>query len=420
MNERERAEHLARAIDELIHGSPRPGPAHFDDHELQSLVQVAQARLGAGKSAAGASTDHEAAVWGQLIARLEGRPRTARHEIIDDIAADDVRQTIAARREMSDSILALANQHKDDVWRRVQERIQKRRRSLDKPPSSSGGASGDAARPPMRVRYVPTGAPDIDSLFAVAANRPTLRDASAKAVNTTQRRLHERMRGDPARQWRDLTLSEGDPQAGWGRLAVFGAIAVLVIVALSPIPGLSRPAAVEAARYVGNHLGVMETEVSPPASTPGVVVRPENVTPQQAGERLAIPVSAPDTFLSLPQTSSRFFSAGLTSDGGGVFVLTYQDADSSSAVTIYREASGQAALAVPAGEAIDTSVNGLPATYYEGGWSEANGAVTWQNTGYQTLVFDRDGLRTTVQYSGAEIDMAGLTAAASMLTATTS
>ena len=55
MNERQRADQLARAIDELINGAPRPGPARFDDQELQSLIQVAQARLGASKNAARAS-----------------------------------------------------------------------------------------------------------------------------------------------------------------------------------------------------------------------------------------------------------------------------------------------------------------------------------------------------------------------------
>jgi hypothetical protein len=416
MNERERAEQLARAIDELIHGTPRPRPTHFDDHELQSLVQVAQARLSAGKSVASAGADHEAAVWEQLIARLEGRPRPARPKAGDDIDADDeMRQTIAARREMSDSILALANQHKDDVWRRVQERITKRRGYRGKPPSPSGGASGDAGLPPMRTRYFPTGNPDIDSLLAVAANRPALRATSAQAMNTQQRRLHDRMRNDPARRWRDLALSQADSQAGWGRLAVFGVALVLIIAALGPIPGLSRPAAVEAARYVGRHLGVMETDSLPPASTPSTIVLPEDVTQQQASERLGLPVSAPETVLGLPQTSSRFFAAGLTSDGRGLFVLTYQAADGTSAVTIYQEATGHASLAVPPGEAADTTVNGEPATYYEGAWSEAGGAVTWQKTGTQTLVFEGDGLRTTVQYTGAEIDMAGLTAAVAML-----
>ena len=60
MNERQRADQLARAIDELINGTPRPGPARFDDQELQSLIKVARARLGESKNAASASADHEA------------------------------------------------------------------------------------------------------------------------------------------------------------------------------------------------------------------------------------------------------------------------------------------------------------------------------------------------------------------------
>jgi hypothetical protein len=58
MNERQRADQLARAIDELISGAPRTGPARYDDHELQSLIEVAQARLGASKNAAKTGADH--------------------------------------------------------------------------------------------------------------------------------------------------------------------------------------------------------------------------------------------------------------------------------------------------------------------------------------------------------------------------
>ena len=50
MNERQRADQLARAIDELIHGTTPPAPAQADD-ELKSLIAVARARLGASRSA---------------------------------------------------------------------------------------------------------------------------------------------------------------------------------------------------------------------------------------------------------------------------------------------------------------------------------------------------------------------------------
>jgi hypothetical protein len=418
MNERQRADQLARAIDELINGTPRPGPARFDDHELQSLIQVAQARLTTGKNVASAGTDHEATVWARLIARLEGRPQPSQTNAGHDIPTGaDMRQTVAARRDLSAAILSLAARHKDEVWRRVQERIKRRRAPPGKPHSPSGGAGeGSGETPPMRTRFFPTGDADIDSLIAVAVNRPALREASARAVDSFQRKLHERRRGDPARQWwSDLALPQAGSRTRWAPLAAAGAIILLIIAAMAPVRGLAHPPVVEAARYVGQYLGVIETGAPPPTPGPATTVLPEDVTPKQASDRLGLPVAAPATLLDFAQSSSRFFSAGLTSDGFGVFVITYEAPDGSSAVTVYQEATGDASLAVPSGRAVDTSLGGFQATYFEGGWTQSRTAITWLDSGTQTLIFERGGLRTTVQYTGPQIDMNTLTAAATML-----
>ena len=419
MNERQRADQLARAIDELINGTPRPGPTRFDDQELQSLIQVAQARLGASKKAARAGADHQATVWQQLITRLEGRSQPSQRRPAHDIATDaDMRQTVAARREMSAAILSLAARHKDEVWRRVQERIKGRREPPGTPPLLGGAGGGSAEISPVRTRFFPTGDADNDSLLAVALNRPTLRDLSAHAVDSSQRKLHDRMRGDPARQRRsDLALPQADSSTSWAPLATISAIVLLIIAALAPVPGLAHPPAVEAARYVGQHLGVIETDAPPPTPGPATTVLPEDVTPQQASDRLGLPVAAPATMLGLAQTSSRFFSAGLTSDGSGVFVITYEAPGGSSAVSLYQEAAGDASLAVPSGKAVDTSIAGVQATYFEGGWTQSGGALRWLDSGALTLLFERGGLRTTVQYTGPQIGMDTLTAAATMLVA---
>jgi hypothetical protein len=222
MNERHRADQLARAIDELINGTPRPGPTPFDDQELQSLLHVAHARLEPSKNAASASADHEAAVWQQLIARLEGRPQPSKANLGHDIATDAaMRQTVAVRREVSAAILSLAARHKDEIWCRVQERIQERHASPGKPQSPSGGTDGGSGEmPPTRTRFFPTGDADIDSLLAAALKRPTLREASAHSVEPFQHRLHDRGRDDLVRQWRvDLALSEADSRASWAPLA---------------------------------------------------------------------------------------------------------------------------------------------------------------------------------------------------------
>jgi hypothetical protein len=316
MNERQRADQLARAIDELINGTPRPGPARFDDQELPSLIHVAQARLEAGKNAR-ASADQEAAVWQQLIARLDGRPQPTQANPGHDIATDaTMRQTVAARSEVSTAILSLGARHRDEVWRRVQERIKGRRAPPGKPHSPSGGTGGGSSEmTPTRTRFFPTGDADIDSLLAVALNRPTLREGSAYAVEPFQHRLHERRRGDPARQRRaDLALAEADSRTSWAPLAAAAAV-LLIIAALGPVPGLARPPAVGAARYVGQHLGVIGTDAPPPTPTPAPTVLPEDVTPQQASDRLGLPVATPATMLGFAQTFSRFFLPGLPLTG---------------------------------------------------------------------------------------------------------
>src|ERR1700694_1551513 len=83
--------------------------------------------------------------------------------------------------------------------------------------------------------------------------------------------------------------------------------------------GLAHPRAVGAARAVGHPLGVIETDAPPPTPGPTTSVLPEDVTPQQATYSLGLPVAAPATLLGFAQSSSRFFSAGLTSGGSGVF-----------------------------------------------------------------------------------------------------
>ena len=141
------------------------------------------------------------------------------------------------------------------------------------------------------------------------------------------------------------------------------------------------------------------------------------MTPQQASDRLGLTVRSPATLLGLAQSSSRFFSAGLTSDGSGVFAITYAAPDGSSAVSLYQEAAGDAGLAVPPGKAGKTFLGGIRATYFEGGWAQSGGALAWLDSGTQTLLFERGGLTPTLQYTGPQIDMDTLTAAATMLVA---
>ena len=193
MNERQRADQLARAIDELIHGTRTPEPAQADD-ELTSLIAVARARLKASRSSETRAAQES--VWQRVMSRLDVRPQ-ARRELSQGIVADDaMRQTIVARRQMSDDILDLAERHRDDVWKRVQDRIGRTPRRM---PSSGSGTGGKGDDSPQRARFFPTGDEDLDRLLSAALNRGTLRDLAERETEGT-RRLHDRMRNDPARR----------------------------------------------------------------------------------------------------------------------------------------------------------------------------------------------------------------------------
>lgn len=192
MNERQRADQLAQAIDELIHGTRRPESAQADD-ELKSLIAVARARLAASRGAD--NRDVQESVWQRVLNRLDVRPQ-ARREVSQEIVADDAMQeTIMARREMSDAILNLAEQHREDVWQRVQERLG---RNARRKPPKRGGPDYKADDSPLRARFFPTGDDDLDSLLSAALSRTTLRDLAEREADGS-RRLHDRKRNDPAK-----------------------------------------------------------------------------------------------------------------------------------------------------------------------------------------------------------------------------
>jgi hypothetical protein len=189
MNERQRADHLARAIDELIHGAP-PQPQQPEDSETQSLLAVARSRLDSSRSNVNGTVQES--VWQRVLDRLDVRPQ-ARREVHREIVADDaMRQTILARREMSDTILDLAEQHRDEVWNRLQQRIG---RGVRRATPSQIVSDPDRSR----ARHFPTGDEDLDGLLTAALNRTTLRDITEREADG-KRRLQDRIAKDPARK----------------------------------------------------------------------------------------------------------------------------------------------------------------------------------------------------------------------------
>lgn len=409
MNERERADALARAIDELIRGAQTPEP-HFDDEEMRSLLRVAGVRRQAAIETGRRSADHESAVWQRLVARLENHDDPEGDAPQDPDPDDDIRDVVAARRRVTEDVLQLAEQHRDDVWRRVQERISHQR------PKRKGifsflQARTDGDIPLHRSGWghtsvMLTGDPDVDSLLRISLANPSLREASKRRMREPPSQLRARMRFDPAHQRQPIAETPPARPSFLLRASAVIAIAVAAVV-LGPIPvtGLSGSPAVEAAQYLGEHLGVTETDQSPPTPGEGASAAGQDMTAAEASAQLGLPVTAPGDFMGLPLVSQRFFVQSLTSNGAGLFAASYAITDGMSSIALYEEAADGDGLAVPAGSAVDTLVNGSPATYYEGGWAQVeDGSLAWQPSGAQSLVFERDGVRFTVRYTGPRVE----------------
>ena len=89
-------------------------------------------------------------------------------------------------------------------------------------------------------------------------------------------------------------------------------------------------------------------------------------------------------------------------------MLTYAGPEGAS-VAVYQETASGAHLAVEGGTAVDLVLkDGTAATYVVGAWQPLGGqtarpgGLTWNTAAGQTLVFERGGLRTTVQYTGPQ------------------
>jgi hypothetical protein len=237
-----------------------------------------------------------------------------------------------------------------------------------------------------------------------------LRVALAANRRAAQHQLRQRMRSDPARQRQPVPEAPARPAYG-GFLLRAGAVAGLAAAAilLGPIPvtGLSGSPAAAAARFAANHLGVSETEQAPPAPGDSTTVTGVEITAADAATGAGLSFAAAPELMGLTLSSQRYFESTAS------FVATYSSDGAS--ISVFEEAAGGSELSVPEGVASTVMVNGMQATYYEGSWSETDGALTWQPEGTQTVVFERDGVRFTVVYSGPAVDGFDLAEAAAAI-----
>jgi hypothetical protein len=382
---------------------------------------------------------YEGEVWQRVLQRLDRRrtPRTVRpfdateaateadeaaaSRDLQEMEVDELRQIARLRRQLAEQAVSIAEAHRAEVWKRVQSRLDvntKRkwwsqffRRADDR---ERLAAALDRATTAEDGRD--SGDDEIGKLAGRGSR--TYWSRFARAANAGQGRRRE-----------DDTTPTGEreqraPPGGaglWPRLAVAGALGALVVAALGPLPvtGFAGHPVARAARSVGEFIGVSETQTPPEIGGVPVISEGTDMTAAEASQRLGVrvvvPAASPDGFAL---TSSQFFETPLTADAGGTFALTYAAADG-SALVIYQEQASGADFGVEGGSATNVALgDGTAATYVEGVWQPAaEGGLAWSEGGAQTLVFERNGVRTTIQYTGPEAEAPSLFAVADSMAA---
>ncbi|HSP54112.1 MAG TPA: hypothetical protein VLS25_00860, partial [Dehalococcoidia bacterium] len=422
------------------HDPPVP-PADLDDEDLAGLLRVAKARLDLAAATAHAGLQYEGAVWQRVCERLDGRVTTAapkrgttthferRSRTEASIPQDDERELEALediatlRKAMAEEMMAFAESHRSAVWQNVQARLRPRsaRRALfsffgrDRRDSEEISPALDGIVVGQTVWQ--TADSRMDELIELARKRRVLgltaQEASSKAEQRVWSRISSNLQSDRV-SWNSTPARSHN---AWRRLAAGAAALAIIVTALGPIPetGFAGHPVVQLVQAIGEHIGVTEADAPPATTGEPVVITGDPVTAAEASQLLGVTVTEPATVPpGFTRTASAYYPAGL-SDGTGVYLLTYNSAD--GVLMVFQEAASTASdLSAAPGAARDVVLSdGTPATLFSGAWTPTDGGFQWTSGGAQTLVFDRDGVRTVIEFLGAGSAAPDLTALADAL-----
>jgi hypothetical protein len=491
MNDEERADWLARAIDDMLSSSRQrpkePPPPELERDELNALMRIAGERIESGQTRLQSGLQYEGEVWQGVLHKLDRRrrPRKVRTSgadaapLEDQLAAehrleqmeiDELRSIAKMRRELAEDAASIAETHRDEVWQRVVSRLHeppeprpKKRsrfpffwRNPDKnPPGSALDCIGSGG-------LEPGPGDEVEGLVEIVRTRSYWSQLAKKAARDREERVWTRVSrtlldnsSSPARPealvgraeqdapasggtwWPKLVfatiiiglvylaLGKRDKRGGrekrtavggwWPRMAAAAVILAVAVAALGPLPatGFADHPFAAFGRSVAEHVGVRETPAPPTiGSEEPVVFAGREVTVAEASVLLGAAVRVPPAPQGFALRASRYFDAALTADEGGTYALTYAGPEQAS-VVVYQERASGGDLAAGEGAAIDVALkDGTAATYVKGAWQATGEALTWSAGAGQTLVFERAGLRITLQYTGPEADAPSLFALA--------
>lgn len=381
--------------------------------------------MATGAEAAHTGVQYEGVVWRQVLHRLDRRsarrpgdpayagtivvPKPRTDTEVDDPELDEIRNIVSIRHKMAERLASFSEDYREEVWDQLQTRI-------SEPDEKKGGWFGFLKRGDAK-RHPNTGQADdaAEDLVQTVNARRQLAQRRIGLADQHRDDIWQRVRTNiTARDVESQSRSSNPFSRRW---VLAAAAAALVVAALGPIPatGFAHHPAVDAVRFAGEHLGVMESDSPPTAADVTDTVSPVAATPESASNVLGFTVTAPAEIPGFVQTSSQLYPSAVTASSGGMFVLTYEDADASRSLAIYQEPTSGTDLAVVAGSVSDVTLSdGTAATYFEGAWDMA-GAPAWEAGGTQTLVFERGDVRAVVRYTGPAMDQAELISIADLV-----
>ncbi len=447
MRDEDRADKLAKAIEEMVQGHM---PEGLDDEELDELLQIAKIRLDAGQLAARAGVDAKAEVLKRVMGRIGSLQESDNHEpdglptasdsagVItsgdsdtEQLDVQGLQDIVGLRHRMAERAVTISESHRDAVWQRVQARIQAKqseKRGLFRWPFRRRDREAEDFSAALDRMIL--GKPMLENqdskladLIRVARVRRAAAETASAGFVDQQARVWARIRPrlmthrGPSRR---SPVFQRHGAAPWPKLAAAGAVIALVIAALGPIPatGLAHHPAAEFARFVGGHIGVVETSAPPTVPPVTEVIEGNNTSAVWASTLLGQTVYTP-TFMpaGYHETSSRYFPKAIIAESGGVFVLAYEGDSGMGAspetILIFQERTSSTSIAVEQGFAQDIRLsNGTPATWISGTWRTIGSTLIWGEGDALTIIFDLHGLRTVIQTTDSSLPLKDIVAIA--------
>jgi hypothetical protein len=441
MNEEEKAQKLSDAIDALLEGRE----PDLDDRELEELLGIARLRLRAGKALADVGLTYQELLRRVLQARMVSRQMKSEKESEDPPPEAHEIPEIADPQDYLDPLDPGYGKLVNflDFWPRPAETntitSTKGSKAATKPAGPSvviplwqaaqqhKATRADSLAPVVdrlvrsRKQTVSVDDQDMDELVQVAHLRRYVGQALASAGTPYKRRLWSVLRLRLAANLRRQAARPPRPTiaAAAGRSWKYGVAAAaalaLTLLALGPwaASGFAQHPISHIFDIVSGHVGVDGADQPPPTQVP-TTAAVELVSPEQAAERLGIPVRQP-TYLpdGFQLASSAYYDQSGTSPEQGQFALFYTvggvDPDSLKGQTdpriiIYQERATPSTITENNAHIEEVIIGGsLPATYVRGMWAPGpDGTLQWVEDHAEVLVFDQDSVRTFIVYRYGE------------------